>query len=762
MPRTAFRTCPLCEATCGLELTIEDGAVTRVRGDADDVLSRGFVCPKAVSLTELHDDPDRIRTPLRRTADGGFEPCSWEEAFALVDAGLTGVHERAGRDAVALYIGNPSVHNLSAPLYARVLAKALQTRNVYSASTVDQYPKQLASALLFGSATTVAIPDLDRTDHLLILGANPLASNGSLMTAPDVRGRLRAIQGRGGKVVVVDPRRTRTAEAADEHVAIRPGGDALLLAAMAATLFEEGLVAPGRLAPFLSGLEEVREAVAPFAPERVAAATGIGAATIRRLARELAAAERAVVYGRMGTTTQAFGTTASWLVDVLNVLTGNLDREGGAMLPLPATGSTNARGEPGRGRGARTGRWASRVRGLGEIFGELPVACMAEEIETPGEGQVRALITLAGNPVVSTPNAGRLDAALASLDFMVSLDLYVTETSRHADVILPAPSPLERSHYDVALYGFSIRDVANYSPAALPLPEGMQDEWRTLLTLTAIVTGQGPEADVDAIDDFVALELLRRETATAGSPVEGRDPAELLAALAPRRGPERLLDGLLRTGPYGDGFGARPGGLTLAALEDAPHGIDLGPLRPRLPEALRTASGTIELLPEQIAADLPRLHALLAGHEPGGDGGEDGRMVLVGRRHLRSNNSWMHNLPLLVRGPERCTAQIHPDDAARLGLRDGAAVRIASRVGAVELPVEVDAAIMPGVVSVPHGWGHGVEGVGWRVAAAHGGANSNLLADERLLDPLSGTAVLNGIPVELAPVPEPVPAAAGA
>ena len=759
MTRTAFRTCPLCEATCGLELTVEDdGAVTRVRGDADDVLSHGFVCPKALALPELHDDADRLRTPLRRTADGAFEPCTWEQALALVDAGLRGVVERGGRDAVALYIGNPSVHNLSAPLYGRVLAKALGTRNVYSASTVDQYPKQLASALLFGNGLTVAVPDLDRTDHLLILGANPLASNGSLMTAPDVRGRLRAIQARGGTVVVVDPRRTRTAAVADEHVPIRPGTDALLLAAMVTVLFEEGLVAPGRLEGLLDGVDDVRAALLPFTPERVAGATGVPAATTRRLARELAAAERAVVYGRMGTTTQAFGTTASWLVDVLNALTGNLDREGGAMFPLPATGGANARGEPGRGRGARVGRWASRVRGLRELFGELPVACLAEEVETEGEGQVRALVTLAGNPVVSTPNAGRLDRALASLDFMVAVDVYVTETSRHADVILPAPSPLERAHYDLALYGFSIRNVANYSPPVVPLPDGMQDEWRTLLQLTAIVTGQGVDADVDAIDDFVALELLRRETVTAGSPVEGRDPAELLAALAPRRGPERLLDALLRTGPYGDGFGADPEGLTLAKLEQHPHGIDFGPLQPRLPDALRTASGKVELLPELIAEDVPRLRLLLDAHERGA---QEGAMVLVGRRHLRSNNSWMHNLPGLVRGPQRCTAQLHPDDAARLGLRDGELVRVSSRVGAIELPVEVDDGLTPGVVSVPHGWGHDVDGVGWRVAAAQGGVNSNLLADELLLDPVSGTAVLNGIPVELAPVAAPVAAVSG-
>lgn len=761
MTRTAFRTCPLCEATCGLELTVDDaGAVTRVRGDEQDVLSHGYVCPKALSLPELHDDPDRLRRPLRRNAAGELEPCTWEQALAVADAGLRGVQERGGRDAVALYIGNPSVHNLSAPLYGRVLAKALGSRNVYSASTVDQYPKQLASALMFGGGLTVAVPDLDRTDHLLLLGANPLVSNGSLMTAPDVRGRLRAIQRRGGKVVVVDPRRSRTAAVADEHLPIRPGGDALLLAAMAATLFEEKLVALGRLAPLVSGLGELRALLAPFTPERVAPAVAIDAATIRRLARELAAAERAVVYGRMGTTTQAFGTTASWLIDVLNVLTGNLDEPGGAMFPLPATGGSNVRGTPGRGRGARVGRWASRVRGLEEVFGELPVACLAEEIETPGDGQVRALITLAGNPVVSTPNSGRLDAALASLDFMVSLDLYVTETSRHADVILPAPSPLERSHYDIALYSFAVRNVANYSPPPLPLPDGMQDEWRTLLALTGIVAGQWPAIDVDALDQVVALELLRRDTADPSSPVAGRVPEELLAELAPRRGPERLLDALLRTGPYGDAFGGHPGGLTLAALEQAPHGIDLGALEPRLPDALRTASGTVELTPERVVADLPRLEeALAAASAPAADA--DRPMVLVGRRDLRSNNSWMHNLPLLAGGPGRCTALLHPDDAARLGLRDGEPVRVRSRVGEIELPAQLDDGIMPGVVSIPHGWGHGVEGVGWRRAAADGGANANRLADELLVDPLSGNAVLNGIPVTVAPVAVETVGAAG-
>jgi len=742
--QTAFRTCPLCEATCGLELTLDASgtSVARIRGDAADVFSRGFLCPKGVALKELHEDPDRLRSPMRRRDDGSFEPCSWDEALALVSAGLAGVRAAGGRNAVAVYVGNPSAHNLSSLLYARPFIKALGTRNVYTASTVDQYPKQLASGLMFGAATTVAVPDLDRAHFVLILGADPVSSNGSLMTAPDVRGRLQAVRSRGGRIVVVDPRRSRTAQSvADEHLFIRPGTDALLMMAMVAVLFEEGLVRMGRLEPLCAGVEEVRALAAAFAPERVAAATGVPAETVRRLARELAAAPRGVVYGRMGTTTQAFGTVASWLVDVLNALTGNLDRPGGAMFPLPATGGANARGEPGRGRGVRFGRWTSRVRGLPEVLGELPVAALAEEIETPGDDQVRALVTLAGNPAVSTPNAGRLARALGSLDFMVSVDIYVTETSRHADVILPAPSPLERSHYDVALYGFAVRNVANYSPPVLPMPEGMQDEWRTLLRLTAIAAGHD-ELGVDQLDDLFALDLLRRETENAGSPVEGRTPEELLGVLGARRGPERLLDVMLRCGPYGEGFGARPEGLSLAVLEEHPHGVDLGPLQPRLPDALRTPSGLIELAPPEIVADVARLEEALGG---------SGALLLVGRRQLRSNNSWMHNLPLLVRGPTRCTVWVHPDDAARLGLDDGGLAHVRSRAGGITLPVEVTDGIMPGVVSIPHGWGHDVDGVGWSVAAEHPGANSNLLSDELVVDAVSGNAVLNGIPVEVAP-----------
>ena len=745
--RTAYATCPLCEATCGLEIRFDDGAVASIRGDREDVFSRGFICPKGASLGALHEDPDRLTTPMVRR-DGELVEATWDEAFAEIDRRLPPILEQHGRDAVAAYIGNPSAHSLGHVLYGRVLMKALGSRNVYTASTVDQMPKQVAAGLMFGGGLSVPVPDVDRTDHFLILGANPLASNGSLMTAPDMRGRIRRIRERGGKVVVVDPRRSRTAEHADEHHFIRPGTDALLLFGLVHTIVDEGLESPGPLADHVNGLDELRSLAADFEPEAVAGACGIEAEEIRRMARELAAAGSAAVYGRIGTCTQEFGTLASWLVDVLNVLTGNLDRPGGAMFPRAAAGQSNTQGAPGSGRGFALGRWTSRVRGLREAFGELPVACLAEEIETPGEGQVRALITIAGNPALSTPNSGRLAGALDGLDFMLSIDVYLNETTRHADVILPGPTPLERSHYDLALYQLAVRNVANYTPPLLPPSDGMPQEWETVLRLTGVVTGQGPDADIEAIDDFVAAEAVRREVGRPGGSLEGRDGSEILAALEDRRGPERLLDLLLRAGPYGDRFGEVPDGLTLEKLEDAPHGIDLGPLQPRIPEVLRTPTGKIELAPEPIVEDVERLRAARAREVNGG-------LVLIGRRHLRSNNSWMHNITPLVRGKDRCTAHVNPADAERLGLADGETALVCARTGKVEIPVEVTDAVMPGVVSIPHGWGHDVDGVRMSVAREHAGANSNLLSDENLVDALSGNAVLNGIPVTLAPVAVP-------
>lgn len=709
---TAHVTCPLCEATCGLEVTLDENQqVTRVKGDDNDVFSKGYICPKGASLGALHHDPDRLTAPLLKR-DGEFVEVSWQEAYDEIDRRLPPILEQHGRDAVAVYAGNPGVHNIALTLYGRVLYKALGTKNFYSATSVDQMPKHYSSGTMFGDPLAIPVPDLDRTRHLLILGANPLVSNGSLMTAPDIRGRLRGIRERGGKIVVVDPRRTRTAAFADEHHAIRPGTDALLLFALVNVLFAENRVAPGRLAEHLNGLDDVRELARPFTPEAVAAHTGIDAGEIRRLARELAEAENAVVYGRIGTTTQTFGTVASWLVDVLNVLTGNLDEPGGAMFPLAACQPTGNR------RPFAVGRWHSRVRGYPEVVGELPVATLADEIETPGDGQVRALITVSGNPCLSTPNAGRLAEALKNLDFMISVDVYLNETSRQADVILPGPSPLERPHFDLAFYQLSVRNVANWTPATLP--SKLPQEWETMLRLTGIVTGQGPEADVEALDDFVAADVARRAK---------------LEVTRDRTGPARLVDLMLRAGPYD---------VTLADLEAAPHGMDFGPLEPRIPGVLCTASGRIELAPETIAADVPRLRAEL--DRPLDDG-----LVLIGRRHLSSNNSWMHNLKPLVRGGNRCTVLVHPADATRLGLTDGSLASVTSRAGKLEVPVEVTDEVRQGVVSIPHGWGHDVDGSRTRVARANPGVNSNLVADETLLDVPSGTSVLNGIPVEVAP-----------
>ncbi|MFI5558718.1 molybdopterin oxidoreductase family protein [Amycolatopsis japonica] len=709
---TAHVTCPLCEATCGLEVTIDEKSlVTRVRGDSEDVFSKGYICPKGASLGALHHDPDRLTAPLVKR-DGEFVEVTWDEAFAEIDRRLRPIIDEHGRNAVAVYAGNPTVHNAALVLYGRVFFKALGTKNFYTATTVDQMPKHFSSGYLFGDPQTIPVADLDRTEHLLILGANPLVSNGSLMTAPDTRGKLRGIQQRGGKIVVLDPRRTRTAQLADEHHAIRPGTDALFLFALVNVLFAESRVRPRE---YVAGIDEVRALAEPFTPEAVAPATGIDAAEIRRIALDLADAERAAVYGRMGTTTQAYGTIASWLVDVLNTLTGNLDREGGVMFPLPALW------RPHRSSPFTSGRWTSRVRGYPEVLGELPVATLADEIETPGEGQVRALVTISGNPALSTPNSARLTEALRQLDFMVSLDVYLNETTRHADVILPGPSPMERPHYDVALYALAVRNVANWTPQTLETD--MPQEWVTLLRLAGIAAGQGPDVDVAAFDTMVAGETARR-TGVDLSLAEGRT------------GPARMIDLMLRGGPYG---------LSLADLEAAPHGIDLGALKPRLPEALATASGKVELAPDAITKDVPRLRAEL-------DKVPDGGLLLIGRRHLSSNNSWMHNLTPLVRGGNRCTVQVHPDDASRLGLTDGGLASVTSRAGKLEAPVEVTADVRPGVVSMPHGWGHDLDGTRTKVAAAHAGVNSNLVADETLLDVPSGNAVLNGIPVEVAPV----------
>jgi len=745
------RICPLCEATCGLELEAVGREIRAIRGDAADFFSRGFVCPKGVALGQLDADPDRLRAPLIRSGNA-WRSATWREAFTEIDGRLGEILSRHGRNAVGLYLGNPSVHNSALTLYLTVLRKALGTQNVFTASSVDQLPKQLVAGLLFGNGLSVPIPDIDRCRYLLVLGANPLVSNGSLLTAPDIGERLKQLRRRGGKLVVIDPCRTRTAKVADEHHFIRPGSDALLLFAIVHTLFEENLTAPGRLAPHVDGREQVRSLAAPFRPEVVEQRCGVPARVIRGIAREIAAAEGAAIHGRIGTCTQAFGTLASWLPEVIHVLTGNLDRAGGAMFTTPAHGPGNTKGKAGVGRGLRIGRWHSRVRGRPEIFGELPVACLAEEIDTPGEGRIRALLTVAGNPALSAPNGERLARALESLEFMVSLDIYRNETTRHADVILPGLSPLEVGHYDFVFSQFAVRNHARYSPPIFAPPEGQLEEWQTILKLVGGLSGMGPDAEVGAIDDGVMLALAEREVKAENSSVRGREPREILAALEPRCGPERMLDFMLRTGPYGDAFGARPEGLSLALLEATPRGIDLGPLKPRIPELLRTPSGKIELAPEAIASDVARLRDSAREAQAG--------MVLIGRRDSRSNNSWMHNLDALVAGKPRCTLRIHPSDAEALGLRDAELATVRSRVGSLEIPVEITDDIAPGVASIPHGWGHDSPHTQLETARAHAGVNSNRLTDDQPLDEPSGNAVLCGIPVQVAKSGAPAPDAA--
>ena len=732
-----FRTCPLCEATCGLAVEVEAGALRGVRGDPDDPFSRGYLCPKAHGLIGLHDDPDRLRAPLVRRG-GTLEPASWDEALAAALDGLAAIRTAHGKDAVAIYLGNPNAHNLDAMVYGPALVRALGTRQRYSASSADQLPKMAIAASMFGGGLTIPIPDVDRTDHLLVLGANPLASNGSLLTAPDLRRRLDAIRARGGTVIVVDPRRTETAARADRHLAIRPGGDAALLLAMVHVLFAEERVRLGAAEGLVRGLDEVRAIAARFAPERVAARVGLPAETLRELARAHAQAPTAACYGRMGTTCQEFGTLASWAVELVNVLTGNLDRPGGAMFTTPAAlpGRHHRKGD------VRFGRHRSRTRGLPEMFGELPVAALADEIEAGG---VRALVTVAGNPLLSAPGAGRLGAAVAGLDFRVAIDLYVNETTRLADVILPPPPPLARAHYDLALYQLAVRNVAKFAPPTVAREPGQPAEWELLLGLAKGLMGMAA-APLAMADDLVARELLTRELADAAEAGQALpvDAAGALAQLGARRGPERIVDALVRLGPYGDGFGARPGGLTLDALLAAPHGVDLGALVPRLPGVLRTASGAIELAPALCTADLARLEAALDAPAPD--------LVLIGRRDLRSNNSWMHNLVPLVKGKPRCTLRVCAEDAARLGLTDGGQARVTSRAGEVVARVEITDELRPGVVSLPHGFGHDLPGVRLAVARAHAGVNVNLVSDDAFLDAPTGNAAFNGVPVAVVPV----------
>ena len=691
-----YRACHLCEAICGLVIETRGDEIVSIKGDPDDPLSRGHICPKAVALRDIHEDPDRLRRPVRKqvAADGqvSWQEISWEEALDTTARRLVEIRERDGVNAVGVYLGNPSVHNYGMLTHQSALFRHFRTDNRFSATSVDQLPHHLASLWLFGHKSLFPIPDIDRTDYFLMLGANPIASNGSIWTVPDVKKRIKALTARGGKLVLIDPRRTETAELASEHHFITPGTDALFLLGILNTLFSEDLARPRQLASFVSGLEEVALDISHFTPEFAADHTGISAADIRRIARELAAAEAAICYGRLGVSVQAYGGLNQWLIQLINIATGNLDRPGGSLFTLPAVDQVNNTGPGG------FGRHRSRVRGLPEFDRELPVVALAEEITTPGEGQIRALFTGAGNPVLSTPNGRQLDEALAQLEFMVSLDPYINETTRHADIILPPTSPLEHDHYDIAFHINAIRNTARFNEAVFEPPQGALHDWQIFGELgqrVATLLGQEPQ---------------------------------------PVTPPHLMIDMGLQHGPY------REQGLSLALLRDNPSGIDLGPLQPQLPQRLFTHDKIIRCNSPEPLADLQRLQQEFK-RPP------EGLLKLIGRRHVRSNNSWMHNYRRLVKGKPRCTLLMHPHDMAHRDIEDGNLVTLSSRAGSVQVPAEACKDMMPGVVSLPHGYGHDRPGIRMHIAEAHAGVSCNDVTDELALDELSGNAVLNGVPV---------------
>jgi anaerobic selenocysteine-containing dehydrogenase len=686
MPVPHTRTCHICEANCGILVELDGARVVSIKGDPDDVLSRGHICPKATAIADLQDDPDRLRQPLKRTA-AGWESIGWDQAFHEIGARFAAI--RAAGGAGGLYVGNPTAHNYSVGMMTGHLKRALGTRFVWSASTVDQIPHQLVQLWMFGHNSLFPIADIDRTQTMLIVGGNPLASNGSVWTVPGIRRRIKALRDRGGRLIVVDPRRTETADLADTHLFIRPGTDPAFLIGLLRALDETGAINPGRLSPMLDGFEAALAELRAFDLPRLAAHCGIAESDIRAVAAHLGAGAPAITYGRMGVSTAAFGTLNHWLIQLLNIATGNLDREGGMMFSNPGVDVVAQAGQ------GTWGRFRSRVSGLPEVMSELPVVTMAEEIATPGEGQVKALVTIAGNPVLSCPDGRALDAALETLDLMVSVDMYVTETSRHAHYILPPCGPLQKDFYPLFLGAIAVRNYAKYSRAALPMGEDKSD-WEIVGGLaTALLTAQG-------------------------------QPAPNL------RHPRDTLDHMLRKSPHG---------LTLAQVEAHPHGLDLGALQPgRLPERLYTPDKRIRCLPDAIPAELHRFAAQMA--ETPTDS-----LLLIGRRHLRSNNSWLHNSRRLLKGPDRCTLMIHPADAQARGIADGQQVTIASRVGAVTAPAEITDSLMPGTVSLPHGWGHGRDGVQLSVARTRPGVSLNDLTDRQCYDPLSGNAALNGLPV---------------
>ncbi|MBT7374987.1 MAG: molybdopterin-dependent oxidoreductase [Porticoccaceae bacterium] len=698
--KTHYRACNLCEAICGLEIKTQDDQVLSIKGDKNDPLSRGYICPKGTAMEDIYTDPDRLRRPVKKQGDGWVE-ISWEQAYAEVADKLIAVQEQYGQNAVAFYAGNPNVHNYGSMTHASVLRKAVQSKIHFSATSLDQLPHHLTSYSLYGHQSLIPVPDIDHTSYMVIIGGNPLASNGSIMTSPDIPKRLKAIQQRGGRFIVIDPRRSETAEIADQHLFIRPGTDAWLLMAMLNTLFAEDLINTGHLSEYLIGVDEVRRACEGYSPELAEQRTGVSAEQIRQLARDMASIEGAVCYGRMGVSVQVYGTLCQWAIQMINILTNSLDVRGGMMPSSPAFGFIKP-GESGAGHFAA---FHSRVSGLPEFAGELPATVMSEEILTEGEGQIRGLITIAGNPVLSAPNGNQMDQALAGLDFMVSIDFYINETTQHADIILPPTSALEHDHYDLAFHRLAVHNTTRFNEAVFEPAEGTRHDWE--------------------IFNELGIEIARRK----GIEVK------------PLPSPDKLIDIGIQRGPYSTAAGHELA-LTLDKIKQHPHGLDIGPLEPSLLERLCTPDGKITLMADYISEDLARLASDLQTTE-------EGELLLIGRRHIRSNNSWMHNSHRLVKGKPRWQLLMNPQDMATHQLQDQSQVRIQSRVGEVQTQVLASDEVMPGVVSLPHGWGHQRDGVNLEIAAEQAGVSCNDLTDDKLIDQASGNSALNGVPVRV-------------
>jgi anaerobic selenocysteine-containing dehydrogenase len=692
MNQTHYRTCNLCEAMCGLEIKVENGEIKTIIGDKNDSFSRGHICPKAVALKDIYEDPNRLRFPLKKV-NGEWQQISWDEAFDTVVSKIKEIQAQHGNNAVAMYQGNPSIHNLGTMMNSPTFAKSLHTRNHFSATSTDQLPHHFASWTMFGHPMLLPVPDIDHTDYMLIIGGNPIASNGSMMTVPDVANRLKSIQKRGGQFVVIDPRRTETAEKADEHYFITPGADVYFLLAMIHTIFDENLVKMNHLAEFTDGIDTIKSISKDFSPKSVEIQTGIAAEDILKITRSFSNAPSAVCYGRVGVSTQTFGGVSQWLINVVNILTGNFDSRGGAMFTLPAVDFlSRAKHE------ARFGRWRSRVRNLPEFLGELPVATLAEEILTEGEGQIKCLITSCGNPVLSTPNGGKLDKALESLDFMVSIDIFLNETTRHADIILPAATGLEASHYDMTFHILAVRNTAKYSPRLFNKTEGAKYDYEIYQELAHRMSG--------------SMEVFSPQP------------------------PEEKLNLGLQFGPYD---------LSLEKLIENPHGIDLGELKPCLPQRLIHVDKRVNLAPEVLVKDLERVRNSLKISTLS----KEFEFLMIGRRHLRDNNSWMHNSERLIKGRNRCTLMIHPADARRLSIENQMTVKVSSRVGSVEIPVEITDEMKQGVVCMPHGYGHARAGVRLDIATKHAGVSINDLTDEYVVDELTGNAAFSNVAVRV-------------